>query len=37
MKINSYMFKAKVENEIPVEIMSKLHLVDLAGRYFNAI
>lgn len=25
--------QARVENEIPVEIMSKLHLVDLAGRY----
>lgn len=24
--------QARVENEIPVEIMSKLHLVDLAGR-----
>ena len=26
------LIKAKVENDIPVEIMSKLHLVDLAGR-----
>ena len=25
--------QAKVENEIPVEIASKLHLVDLAGRF----
>lgn len=28
----SLCLKAKVENEIPIEIMSKLHLVDLAGR-----
>ena len=27
--------QAKVENEIPVEIASKLHLVDLAGRWFR--
>ena len=29
--------QAKVENEIPVEITSKLHLVDLAGRFVKKL
>lgn len=28
-----YIFQAKLEDDLPHEIVSKLHLVDLAGRY----